>query len=145
MFIGKGKRARKLSKYECSGQMQLFDYIEKDSNTFCWDDNINEIVGKLEELANTYGMEVGKAEFTVWDHVPHLGYRLWLDILGTKNELFRENFQNDVGKIVVYAKSKNVELTPMWGAVMFFGNSKDEKARLHFTTMFMDKQRQHRK
>lgn len=134
-----------MSKYECSGQMQLFDYIEKDSNTFSWDDDINAIVKELEDLAGAYGLEVGKAEFTVWEHVPHLGYRLWLDILGTKDELFRENFQNDVGSIVELAKSKNVELTPMWGACMFFGNSEDEKARLHFTTMFMDKQRQHRK
>jgi len=134
-----------LSKYECSGQMQLFDYIEKDSNTFSWDDDINAIVKELENLAGAYGLEVGKAEFTVWEHVPHLGYRLWLDVLGTKDELFRGNFQNDVGSIVELAKSKNVELTPMWGAVMFFRNTENEKARLHFTTMFMDKQRQRRK
>lgn len=134
-----------MSKYECSGQMQLFDYIEKDSNTFSWDDDINAIVKELEDLAGAYGLEVGKAEFTVWEHVPHLGYRLWLDVLGTKDELFRENFQNDVGSIVELAKSKNVELTPMWGAVMFFRNTENEKARLHFTTMFMDKQRQRRK
>lgn len=125
--------------------MQLFDYIEKDSNTFSWDDDINAIVKELEDLAGAYGLEVGKAEFTVWEHVPHLGYRLWLDVLGTKAELFRDNFQNDVGSIVELAKSKNVELTPMWGAVMFFRNTENEKARLHFTTMFMDKQRQRRK
>lgn len=125
--------------------MQLFDYIARDNNTFCWDNDINEIVRKLEELATTYGLEVGKAEFTVWDHVPHLGFRLWFDILGTKDELFRENFRSDIEELVIHAKSRNVELTPMWGACMFFRNTENEKGRLHLTTMFMDKQRQRRK
>lgn len=132
-------------KYECSGQMQLFDYIERDSKYFCWDDDINEIVKRLKEIAGAYGLEVGKAEFRIWDHVPHLGYRLWLDVLGTRNELSQENFQNDVKALVEYAKSRNVDLSAMWGACMFFIKDENEKGRLHFTTMFMDKQRQRRK
>ncbi len=132
-------------KYECSGQMELFDFIENDNKCFCWDDDINEIVERLREVAGYYGLEVDKEEFKVWDHVAHLGYRLWFDVLGTRRELFQESFQNDVAELVGFAKSKNVDLTAMWGACMFFGKDANEKARLHFTTMFMDKQRQRRK
>ena len=132
-------------KYECSGQFDLFDFIEKDSKCFCWDDDINEIVKRLKDIASAYDLEVGKAEFKIWEHVPHLGYRLWLDVLGTRTELIQEDFQNDIKELVEYAKSRNVELTPMWGACMFFSKDENEKGRLHFTTMFKDKQRQHRK
>lgn len=132
-------------KYECSGQMDLFDYIEQDSKCFCWDEDINEIVQRLNELAGAYDLEVGKAEFKVWDHVPHLGYRLWFDVIVTRTELNQESFQSDVNELVNFAKDRSVDLTPMWGACMFFGKDENEKARLHFTTMFMDKQRQRRK
>lgn len=132
-------------KYECSGQMDLFDFIENDNKYFCWDEDINEIVKKLNELAGAYDLEVGKAEFRVWDHVPHLGYRLWFDVLVTRTELNQESFQSDINELVDFAKSKNVDLTPMWGACMFFGKDENEKSSLHFTTMFMDKQRQRRK
>ena len=134
-------------KYECNGQMNLFDYItpEQGQTSFCWDNDINEIVENLEKLAGAYNLEFGKAEFRIWDHVPHLGYRLWVDIKGTKKELRNEKFQKDVEILVADAKQKNVELTPMWGACMFFGKDENEKGRLSFTTMFMDKTRQRRK
>ena len=132
-------------KYKCVGQMELFDFIEKDSRRFCWDNDINEIIGKLKELADTHGLEIGKVEFRVWEHVPHLGYRLWLDVEGTRTELFANDFRNDVGELVEHAKGRNVELTPVWGACMFFKNDRNEKGRLSFTTVFMDKQRQRRR
>ena len=134
-------------KYECNGQMNLFDYItpEQGQTSFCWDNDINEIVEKLEKLADAYNLEFGKAEFKIWDHVPHLGYRLWVDIKGTRTELYREDFRIDVAKLTADAKQRNVELTPMWGACMFLGRDENEKGRLAFTTMFMDKTRQRRK
>ena len=132
-------------KYECSGQFNLFDYIEQDNECFCWDDDINEIVKRLKDIADAYDLEVGKEEFRVWDHVPHLGYRLWLDVLVTRTELNQESFQSDIEELVDFAKSRNVDLTPMWGACMFFSKDENEKGRLHFTTMFTDKQRQRRK
>ncbi len=81
-----------LKKYECDGQMGLFDYIESDTTTFCWDNDINEILNKLKEVSKSYGLEIRKAEFRIWNHVPHLGYRLWLEVKGTKEELYAENF-----------------------------------------------------
>lgn len=134
-----------MDKYECNGQMNLFDYIEPNQKSFCWDNDINEIVEKLQNLTCVYGLEVGKAEFRIWDNVPHLGYRLWVDIKGTRTELFREDFRTDVVQLVADAKQKNVELTAMWGACMFFGRDENEKGRLSFTTLFMDKARQRRK
>lgn len=136
-----------MDKYECDGQMNLFDYItpEQGQTSFGWDNDINEIVENLRKLAGAYNLEFGKAEFRIWDHVPHLGYRLWVDIKGTRTELYCEDFRIDVAKLVADAKQKNVELTPMWGACMFFGKDENEKGRLSFTTMFMDKSRQRRK
>lgn len=132
-----------LNKYSCDGQMNLFDFIERDSTSFCWDDGINEIVEKLKNIAGIYNLGVGKTEFRIWDHVPHLGYRLWLDVRGTKEQLFDEEFQNDIGAIVDYAKSKSIELTPMWGACWFFRD--DDIGRLSFSTLFIDQQRRKRR
>ena len=134
-----------LDKYECDGQMDLFDYIDHRQTYFCWDNDINEIVQAIEKIANTYNLELGKAEFKVWDHVPHLGYRLWMDVKGTREELIREDFKADITTLVAEAKRKNIELTPMWGACMFFSKDENEKGRLAFTTLFLDKTRQRRK
>ena len=136
-----------MGRNECDGQMNLFDYIEPEQGktSFCWDNDISEILNSLHNLASRYGLEFGKAEFKIWDHVPHLGYRLWVDIKGTRTELFNEDFRIDVAKVVADAKKRNVELTPMWGACMFFGRTENEKGRLSFTTMFIDKTRQRRK
>ncbi len=131
-----------LNKYECNGQMNLFDYIESNDKSFCWDNDINEILESLQDLSDYYGLEIGKVEFRIWEHVPHLGYRLCVDVRGTREELSRENFRNDIDTLVAEAKQKNVELTPMWGACMFFTKDENEKGRLSFTTMFMDKARQ---
>lgn len=132
-----------LNKYSCDGQMNLFDFIERDSTSFCWDDGINKIVEKLKNIAGIYDLEVGKIEFRIWDHVPHLGYRLWFDVRGTKEQLFDEQFQNEVGEIVDFAKGKNIELKPMWGACWFF--KEDDIGRLSFSTLFIDQQRRKRK
>lgn len=130
---------------ECSGQMDLFDYIEADPtdrNNFCWDKDINEIVQDIEKLAVHYNLELGEAEFKVWDHVPNLGYRLWLDVRGTREELKNKIFQSDITKLIAKAKQRNIELTPMWGACMFFTKDENEKGRLSFSTLFKDKARQ---
>ena len=132
-----------LDKYECDGQIGLFDYIEPNQESFCWDNDINIILDKLKKLADTYKLEIGKTEFRIWGHVPHLGYRLWLEVKGTKEELYAENFQKDINLLVADSKQKNIELTPMWGACMFFKN--EEKGSLYITTMFLDKARQKRK
>lgn len=134
-----------LDKYECNGQMNLFDYIESEKKSFCWDNDINELLERLYNLASQYELEMGKAEFRIWEHVPHLGYRLWVDIKGTREELRNENFQKDIAILVEDAKNRQVELSPMWGACMFFARDEKEKGRLSLSTMFLDKQRQRRK
>ena len=99
----------------------------------------------LQNLVDQYGLEMGKTEFRIWEHVPHLGYRLWVEILGTREELRNEKFQKDIAILVEDAKSRQVELSPMWGACMFFTKEVNEKGRLSFSTLFLDKQRQRRK
>lgn len=134
-----------MSKNKCKGQMNIFDFIEKDSTLSYWDNDINEIVKRLKELAETYNLEVKNEDFKIWDYVNHLGYRLWVDLKGTRTKLFREDFQNDIEKLVTYAKSRNVELTPMWGACWFFTDDENEIGTLYLSTMFMDKHRRRRK
>lgn len=134
-----------LDKYECKGQMNLFDYIEPEQKSFCWDNDINELLERLYNLASQYELEMGKAEFRIWEHVPHLGYRLWVDIIGTREELRNENFQKDIEILVEDAKNRQVELSPMWGACIFFARDEKEKGRLSLSTIFLDKQRQRRK
>lgn len=134
-----------LDKYECNGQMNLFDYIESEKKSFCWDNDINELLERLYNLASQYELEIGKAEFRIWEHVPHLGYRLWVDIIGTREELRNENFQKDITILVEDAKNRQVELSPMWGACIFFARDEKEKGRLSLSTIFLDKQRQRRK
>ena len=73
-----------LDKYKCEEQMDLFDYIKPNTTTFCWDEDINIILDKLKELAESYSLEIRKTEFKIWEHVPHLGYRLWLEVKGIK-------------------------------------------------------------
>ena len=89
---------KELKKYKCDGQISLFDCMESENKNlyFCWDNNINEIVESLTNLADTYKLEIGKTEFRIWGHVPHLGYRLWLEVKGTKEELYAEDFQKDI-------------------------------------------------
>ena len=132
-----------LNKYECEGQMDLFDFIEVKNKSFCWDDDINEIVEKIKDISGNYRLEIGKTEFRIWEHVPHLGYRLWIDVRGTKEQLYDEKFQNDITGIVGYAKSRGIELTPMWGACWFFREG--DIGRLSFSTLFIDQQRRKRK
>lgn len=128
--------------YECSGQMNIFDFIEKttEGTELIWDTDVREILNRLEELASHYECTVSGVEFRVWEHVKRLGYRLWLDIKIPKDILVREDFKTDIEEIQQYSLSVNVELTPMWGACIFRGG--EDHVKLSFTTMFLDKKRQ---
>lgn len=128
--------------YSCSGQMNIFDFIEKpeEGAELIWDEDIRSIKEKLEELAVHFGCTISGVEFRVWDHVPRLGYRLWLDMKIPKDILRLKEFESGIENIVKNARDKEVELTPMWGACIFRGG--EDFVKLSFTTMFLNKERQ---
>lgn len=129
-------------KYKCEGQMHLFDFIEKTTEEaeLFWDGDIREIKRRIEQLAVHFGCTISNVEFRVWDHVPKLGYRFWMDMKIPKEVLVKEDFKQKLAEIVKYASAKEVELTPMWGTCIFRGGS--DHVNLSFTTMFLDKKRQ---
>lgn len=124
-------------------QLDIFSFFETQEKLsicdFSWDRDINEIYERLLKTASKYLISTGKAEWTIWSHVPQYGYRLWLDMKVTKEILQNENFLNNIEEIVKFAESKKIELSVMWGACFFF---KDEHtANLSISTCFMDKER----
>ena len=119
-------------------QLDIFSYLQP-QDKFCFDDDINEIHDRLIEIANKYGILTGTDEFTIWSHVPQYGYRLWIDMEVTKENLQDNNFMQDIEKLVDFAKERNIELSCMIGAVFFFDGEKT--ASLPFSTTFVDKER----
>jgi len=131
------------------GQISIFSYLEELNTTepeekpFCWDDDVNEIHRRICELASGYQLLVKNAEFNIWEHVPNLGFRMWLTMEVTREVVKDQNFSDAIDEIVEYAKNKKVELSVMWQACFFFEG--EETASLYLTTMFMDKARMKRK
>ena len=119
-------------------QLNIFSYL-KPQEKYCFDDDINEIHDRLIEIANKYEISIATDKFTIWSHVPQYGYRLWLDMEVTKENLQDNNFIQDIEKLVDFSKERNVELSCMIGAVFFL--NKEKTARLSFSTTFMDKER----
>lgn len=128
-------------------QLDIFSFIEPQEQSskqdFSWDNDINEIYDRLLKTSKKYRTPIGKAEWSIWSHVPHYGYRLWLDMEITREIMQNESFQDDIDEIVKFAESRKIELSVMWGACFFFEN--EETANLSFSTCFMDRERRKRK
>lgn len=122
-------------------QSDIFSYIQmQEKKKYCFDDDINEIHEKLIEIAGKYNITIYRDEFSIWSHVPQYGYRMALGMKVTREVLRNNDFQKDIDDIVEIAKEKEVELSPMWGAIFFFNEEK--MATLSFYSTFIDKKRQ---
>lgn len=122
-------------------QLDIFYYMQqKEKRKYCFDDDINEIHEKLIEIAGKYGISIGRDEFTIWSHVPQYGYRMDFGMKVAREDLRNDDFQKDIDDIVEIAKEKEVELSPMWGAIFFFKG--EETATLSIYSTFMDNKRQ---
>ena len=123
-------------------QINLFDLFERESERkFSWDDDINEIHRRLKELARKYNLEIAREEWKVWGHVPQFGYRMSIGLVVTRDIVDKDDFWDDLNKIIEEAKSKQVELSPF--QPYFFGGRNTTTMSI-FTT-FMDLKRQKRK
>lgn len=116
----------------------------KENYRFSWDDDINEIHHKIIELARKYKIPISEAKWEIWDHVPNLGYRMWIT-LEVKRCVLTDILYEDLDCIVDFAKEKNIKLSPT--APVFFDLEDDpnEVAPMYISSMFKDKARQKRK
>lgn len=125
-----------------AGQMDIFSFIEslsKDTDMFSWDEDINEIVEKLDAVAKKNELNVSKKQWSVWGHVPQFGYRLIYTIEVHRQE--SEEFQKELMDIVEFAKERDVELSVY--EPHFF---EDEiVSSMYIFSTFLDKKRQKRK
>lgn len=119
-------------------QLNIFSFIEQEK--YCFDDDINDIHKKLISLADKYKISISKDEFAIWAHVPQYGFRLWLDMNVTKENLQDDNFRQDIEEIIAFSNKRNIELSCMTGACFFYKGEKT--ASLPFCTTFKDKKRQ---
>jgi hypothetical protein len=125
-------------------QLNIFDLLEpKKEKEFSWDKDINEIRKKLCDLASRYGLEITEEDWSVWEHAKEYGYRMSLGIKVTRQIVKDDRFFEEIESIVDFAKTKNIELDPMYNAIFFY--SGENTATLTFYTDFMDKQRRKRK
>ena len=106
-------------------QLSIFDLVE---DRFCFDDDINEIVKRLDALTAKHNLEIGRKEFDIWSHVPKHGYRFSCRI--DYEIVPSQCFLDELVALVDWAKERNVKLSPLdgWGS-------------LHLSTMFLDKRK----
>lgn len=107
---------------------------------FSWDTDVNEIHYQLMNLVERHGLAVGDKEWTIWSHVPQYGYRMWIDVEGTKGQ-FTEAFFEDLQEVVDFAKERKIELSP--SMPMFFNDYELEP--MYISSTFMDKERRKRR
>lgn len=121
-------------------QLDIFSYLQpQEEERYCFDDDINEIHERVIEISEKYNITIYRDEFTIWSHAPQYGYRMALGMKVTREDLGNEDFQKDIDDIVEIAKEKEIELSPMWGAIFFFKD--EETANLSIYSTFMDKKR----
>ena len=96
------------------GQMSLFELLTpaKEGCLVTFDEDINEICRRLSSFAEKHGIGIGKTEFSIWDHAKENGYRLDYALIVTK-EVLTELFFADLQEIVNFARTRNIELSPM--------------------------------
>lgn len=125
-------------------QLNIFSFLEEaPQKAFSWDNDINEIHKRLLGLARKHKLDVGKQEWSIWSHAKEYGYRMSFDIKVTREVMKDEQFLKEIDDIVDFAKTKNIELSPMYGACFFYANK--NRANLIFYSDFMDKARRKRK
>lgn len=125
---------------DISGQISIFDLIAHTPDEFCWDADINEIHNRLINLANNHSMQIEDDKWTIWSHVPHLGYRMEFGVCGTKQQ-FTQAFYEELQTIVDFAKDRKIELSP-YNPVFF---KDDEPEPMYIYSTFMDRERRKRK
>jgi|GEM_PF-6526644 len=116
------------------GQMTIFDFIETEE--FCPDKDINELVSDLKDLCRIHQLRYDKPKYSVWKHVPRLGYRLWFTIQVKRDT----DIYEDMNALIEKYDKRGIELSAMWGAVWFLSEN-NEEASLYVSTMFKDKRK----
>lgn len=123
------------------GQMSIFDLLDTSEYTnesqFSWDADINEINKRLHKVADTHGITISSEDWTVWEHVPHLGYRMAVT-MKLKREDLTEAFFDAINDVVDFASDKEIEISPI--PPHFFADL--EYSSMYIYSMFKDRARQ---
>lgn len=127
------------------GQLTIFDCLQEEESQseplpekWILDSDVNEIYQKIWNLCSQNRFSFGRKYFTLWDHVPNLGWRLWMSTYFGDNTMPFESFWESLENIVSFAKSKNIELSVMQSPC--FGEN-EKKYCLDFSTMFKDERK----
>ncbi len=122
------------------GQMSLFELLTpaKEGCLVTFDEDINEICRRLSSFAEKQGISTGKTEFSIWDHAKEYGYRLDYTLNVTK-EVLTDLFFAELQEIVDFAKTKNIELSPMTS--LFW---RDGTASMYVFSTYLDSRKKRR-
>ena len=124
------------------GQITLFDLMKEkeDPNGFrCWDEDINELVKKLDNICKKYGLSSEKPKFSIWNHVPKFGYRLTYTIKVKRDST---GILDDLQEITDEYKLKKIDVSPMSAG---FHWGEDQTASLYVFTTYEDARRKVKK
>lgn len=119
-----------ISKYECEGQISIFDIMADKSSYPAVINELNEeIYSNFRDWIN------GKEKYEVWEHVKYLGYRycIWLSVE-------KEVFQDTIVKLELLKKQykpRKLELT----TCLTPGIAKPNTVSIMLSTFWNDKQR----
>ncbi|BBF41980.1 hypothetical protein lbkm_0660 [Lachnospiraceae bacterium KM106-2] len=82
-------------------------YAEEKKKSFCCDKDINYIVSELNKKSNKLGITPSKTEWSIWSHVPNLGYRMeyWI------SREVDDSFIDIALELVDWAKEHGIELS----------------------------------
>lgn len=120
-------------------QLTIFDLVE--DNGFCWDSDINEIYKMIEGVAEKHGFPISRAEWSIWDHVPYLGYRMAVTLEVKRCEL-SDSLYEELEHIVDFAKERNIDISPIQPYYFDLENDPNEVGAMFIYSMFKDKTRQ---
>lgn len=113
-------------------QIDMFDLID---DGFCFDQDINNIVDMLDEIAEKYEMVTKtEKEWEIWDHVPHLGYRLSYTLYF--NYMLPNQIYEEIEKVTKYAQERKIKVEPLIGHVF-----SDDTGCMYITSIYLDERR----
>ena len=115
-------------------QLSIFDIFSGDvTGGFCFDQDINHITSCVDAVLESLGITKTSRTFEIWEHVPHLGYRLHDSAYVPESQI--DDFVKQLQSVIEYGEKHGVEVSLLTGGA--FGN--DNKAHFHIMTMFTDK------
>lgn len=115
----------------------MFDWLDeekKNTEDFCFDVDINQIVSMILEFCQKADISHDDPKFEIWDHVPYLGYRMSMSCRLKDNQVdvFKDNFS----LVEEYGKMHQIEVSALDAGCLW-----DSLSDIFISTMFLDKRK----